>query len=143
MLASVMRKTDRQTDSSIHDSAIPKLLAGSPACRVAQSVVTQRGRTCSLLPVCCALYLHWTDRDLVHTLCAIDSAEHCRCAYTQKSLGEAGSTIETECDVEGQVRCSIAGGTPRLSELERYFDKRPTRDLTPTRTDGLPDCVTD
>jgi hypothetical protein len=42
---------------------------------------------------------------------------------------------QTDGDVEGQVRCPIAGSTTRQSELERYFDIRPTKNWKSTRKD--------
>lgn len=72
--------------------------------------------------------------EILCTLRAIDSAEHCTYIHTRESLDVADSTVETVCDVERQVRCPVAGGK---AVTIRYFDKGPTRGLIPTRTDCL------
>jgi hypothetical protein len=132
-----MRKTRRRRDGQtaavmtvpFHNSEQEDQHGESP--RVCGNSARTRPAT-----ICCALCLHWT-RETLCTLRATDGAEHCTYVHTHNSLDVAGSTVETDCDVEGQVRCPIAGGNPRLSELERYFDKRPTRGLIATRTDCL------
>jgi hypothetical protein len=105
---------------------------------VTHSVVTHRGHTCGLLRFVVLCASTGLTEETLCTLLAIDSAaEHCAYVHTQKSLDVAGSTAETDCDIEGQVRCPVAGEPPRLSELERYLDKRPMRGLIPIRTDCL------